>query len=84
MSNRPHWTKTDTGYRLDNGPTPATLHRVGKQVVCTVAGKEHVLPRKASFDHADAIVWAAVCTDDDDDDEDESMPEFLGEAGNGI
>jgi hypothetical protein len=53
----PHWTKTDSGYRLDGGPVPATLHRVGKQTICTVAGVEHILPKRSTFDHADALVW---------------------------
>jgi hypothetical protein len=56
----PHWAKTDSGYRLDGGPVPATMHRVGKRTICTVDGVEHVLPARASFDHADAIVWAAA------------------------
>ncbi len=57
---RPHWTKTDDGYRLDGGPLPATLRKVGKQTICTVAGVDHVLPRRSTFDHADKIVWEAA------------------------
>jgi len=47
------WEKTSAGYRLGGH----TLTRSGRVWKLTLAdGSEHVLGRRASFDHAEAVI----------------------------
>ena len=59
MSKQAHWHPTPTGYKLVDGPVAATL-TLGKKPFVTVGGIDHPLGKRASFDHADAVVLASL------------------------
>ena len=59
VSKQAHWYPTSTGFTLVDGPVEATL-TLGKKPFVTIAGVDYPLGKRASFDHADAIVLASL------------------------
>lgn len=53
------WTQVAEGFDLIDGPVAASLRKNGKRWHLHIEGREPIdLGRRASFDHADRIVFA--------------------------
>lgn len=52
----PNWKKTAGGYEIQTQIGVASLSKKGAKWILTLDGESVVLPRRASFDHAEGIL----------------------------